>query len=80
MRKLKVQHEPLPGIGEIFELQTAGGDTMTIVAHRSGRRDVVVGRSDDAAPLTARLTRAEAAAVAALLTGAHIELTTTARG
>lgn len=78
MRKLKVRHQPLPGIGELFKVDTACGLTVTVVSHRSGRREIVVGRREADEPLaTAALTRNEAAAVATLLTGAHIELITT---
>jgi TrkA domain protein len=78
MRKVKVRHRPLPGIGELFKLDTACGLTVTVVSHRSGRREIVVGEREADEPLvTAALTRNEAAAVATLLTGAHIELITT---
>ncbi len=80
MRKLKVRHEPLPGIGELFELDTASGLTLTVVTHRSGRRHIAIGSRDEEQPIvTAGLSRAEALAVATLLSGAHIELTTTPR-
>ena len=78
MRKLKVRHQPLPGIGERFELDTASGLTLTVVTHRSGRRDIAIETRDEEQPMaTAGLTRAEALAVATLLSGAHIELATT---
>jgi K+/H+ antiporter YhaU regulatory subunit KhtT len=78
MRKLHVRHEPLPHIGEKFELDTASGLTISVVTHRSGRRDLGIGERGGYQPLvTAVLTRPEAAAVAALLVGAHIELVTT---
>jgi K+/H+ antiporter YhaU regulatory subunit KhtT len=78
MRKLKVRHQTLPHVGELFELVTASGAVVTIVTHRSGRRDLVVRRPDDDEPLsTTGLTRTESAAIAALLVGAHIELCTT---
>jgi K+/H+ antiporter YhaU regulatory subunit KhtT len=77
MRKLKVRHQRLPRIGDLFELETGSGLTVTIVSHRSGRRDLAIGEAAGEEPLaTAGLTRVEAAAVALLLTGVHIELTT----
>ena len=80
MRKLKVRHQPLPGIGELFELDTASGVTLTVVTHRSGRREIAIGTGEEEQPtVTAGLTRAEALAVATLLSGAHIELATTPR-
>lgn len=78
MRKLKIRHERLPGIGERFHLEAASGVTVTVVSHRSGRRDVAVLEAEGDEPLaTAALSRAEAAAVAALLVGAQIELVET---
>ncbi len=77
MRTLQVRHQRLPGIGELFELDTASGLTLTVVTHRSGRRDIASGTRDEARPaVTAGLTRAEALAIATLLSGAHIELST----
>ncbi len=76
MRKFKVLNQPLPGVGQLFELETSAGLTVSVVSHRSGRRDLVVADGKSEQPIvTAALTRAEAIAVAALLTGVHIELT-----
>jgi TrkA domain protein len=78
MRKLKVGHEPLPGIGERFHIAAASGLTVTVVSHRSGRRDVAILEADADEPLaTVALTKGEAAAVAAVLVGAQIELVRT---
>ena len=80
MRKLKVRHERLPGIGDRFEFDTTAGLTVTVVHHRSGRRDISLAEPGAENPLvSAALSRAESVAVAALLTGLHIELTTTAK-
>lgn len=77
MRTLKVRHQPLPHVGELFELVTASGFVVTVVSHRSGKRDLVVRRPDEDEPLAnAGLTKNESAAIAALLVGAHIELRT----
>jgi K+/H+ antiporter YhaU regulatory subunit KhtT len=78
MRKVKVRHRPLPGIGELFKVDTASGVTVIVVSHRSGRREIAVGeRGSDEPIATAALTRNEAAAVATLLTGTQIELIAT---
>lgn len=75
MRKLKVRHQPLPGIGELFELDAASGLTLTVVTHRSGRRDLAIGTGDEDQPkVTVGLTRTEALAVAMLLSGVQVEL------
>jgi K+/H+ antiporter YhaU regulatory subunit KhtT len=77
MRKLKIRHQPLPHVGELFELVTASGYVVTIVSRRSGPRELVVRRSGEEQQLsTTELTRTESAAIAALLVGAHIELCT----
>jgi K+/H+ antiporter YhaU regulatory subunit KhtT len=42
MRKLKVGHQLLPGIGERFHVDIKSGLRVTVVSHRSGRRDVAI--------------------------------------
>jgi K+/H+ antiporter YhaU regulatory subunit KhtT len=80
MRKQKVQHEALPGIGDLFEIATGSGFIVTVVTHRSGRRYVTVGAPEADEPLVSiALTRTESVALATLLTGAHIELIATPR-
>ena len=80
MGKVKVRHQPLPGIRELFELDTASGLTLTVVTHRSGRRDMAIGTRDEEQPMvTAGLTRTEALAIVTLLSGAHTELATAPR-
>lgn len=75
MRKLKVRRHPLPGVGELLEFTTASGLVLGVVSHRSGRRDVVIREpGEDTASSSAALTRTEAAALATMLTGAYIEL------
>jgi K+/H+ antiporter YhaU regulatory subunit KhtT len=77
VRKQKVRHVPLPGIGERFELAVAEGGTVSVISQRSGRRQLALGvPGNDEPTAIISLTRAEAAAVAALLVGAQIELTT----
>ena len=80
MHRLNVRHQALPGIGDRFELDTSSGSTITVISHRSGRRDIAIARPDGEGPsITTELTDAEAAAVAMLLAGVHIELAMTAR-
>ena len=43
MRKLKIRHERLPRIGELFELVSSSGGVVTVVSQRSGRRDLSIG-------------------------------------
>ena len=77
MRKVKVRHRPLPGIGDVFELDSTSGLKVTVINHRSGRRELAIGESAAGEPIAiVSLTRAQAAAVAQLLTGAYVEITT----
>jgi K+/H+ antiporter YhaU regulatory subunit KhtT len=74
MRKLKVRHELLPGVGERFEFKASSGLTVIVVSHRSGRRDVSLRvPGEDESLATVGLTRTESVALATLLTGAQIE-------
>jgi TrkA domain protein len=76
LRKLRIRQRSLPGIGELLELDTRSGQTVTIVVHRSGRREIGLRRHDEeSAAATAPLTAAEAVALAGLLTGARVYLT-----
>jgi hypothetical protein len=57
---MKVRHQPLLGIGDLFELDTASGPRITITNYRSGRRDVAIGDPGAEEPLaTTGLTRAD---------------------
>lgn len=77
MRKVRVRHRLLPGVGELLELDTRSGQMVTIIVHRAGRREIGLRRrGDETAAATAPLTAAESVALAGLLTGAHIYLTT----
>lgn len=78
MRKVKVGQQRLPGIGSLFELRTACGLAVSVAHHPSGRRHLSLIEPGADEPLaTVILSRTEALAVAALLTGTNIELTTT---
>jgi TrkA domain protein len=78
MRKLRVRHEALPGVGERFEFTAASGTTVIVVTHRSGRRDIALRAPGDDDPLVSLpLTRNESLALATLLMGTQIELSVT---
>jgi K+/H+ antiporter YhaU regulatory subunit KhtT len=78
MRAQKVRRRRLPHVGELYELDTGAGPTVSVVAHRSGRRDITVRSSDAEEPSrTLSLSRREALAVASLLSGSHVELVVT---
>ena len=57
MHRLNVRHQALPGIGDRFELDTSSGSTITVISHRSGRRDIAIARPDGEGPsITTELT------------------------
>jgi K+/H+ antiporter YhaU regulatory subunit KhtT len=76
MRKVKIRHRRLAGVGDLFELDAASGSTITVISHRSGRSDIAIGKTGDEPSSSTGLTRTEAAAVALLLSGANVELET----
>ena len=65
----RIHETALPGVGIRYELTTRAGTRLGVVAHRHGRRDLLVyDRADpDAARESVTLTEAESAALAALL-------------
>lgn len=65
----EIHETVLPGIGVRYELTTRRGVRLGVVAHRGGRRDLLVYDADDpdAAREAVALTAAETAALAALL-------------
>lgn len=79
MSKFNVRHEALPKVGDLYEFSVATGPTVTVVAHRSGRRELSVTQNNDQRRVTVSLSETEATALATLLTGVHIELTQTPR-
>lgn len=64
-----VEQTALPGIGTRYDITTANGQRIGVVAHRSGRRDLVVYDADDpdACLSQTALTDDEATALAELL-------------
>jgi K+/H+ antiporter YhaU regulatory subunit KhtT len=75
LQALGVRHHPLPGIGDLFEVDLEGGGALSVVQHRSGGRALMV-RDGAACDAAVEVTQPEALALAALLTGTQIELTT----
>jgi TrkA domain protein len=70
----EVTESKLPGVGVRYEFRTRAGERLAVVVHRSGRRDLFVGSSDD--PDTSRpvceLTEDESRTLAELLGGAGV--------
>jgi K+/H+ antiporter YhaU regulatory subunit KhtT len=76
MEQITVRHQPLPGVGDRFQLLAGSGWTVTVVCHGAGQRDLALVKTAGDQPIvTARLTGAEAKALAMLLAGVHITLT-----
>lgn len=70
--EVRIHERSLPGVGHRFELDTADGRSLIVVARRDGSRDVSIREGDDDATSgTARLTREHAVAVGSLLLGAR---------
>ena len=67
----EIHETALPGVGVRYDLSTAAGEHLGVVAHRHGRRDIVLyDRADpDAARESLALTAVESTALAALLAG-----------
>jgi TrkA domain protein len=65
----EISETPLPGVGVRYELTTRTGTHLGVVAHRSGRRDLLVydPTDPDAARENVALTAAESASLATLL-------------
>lgn len=71
---MRVEEVPLPGIGVRHDLVTEAGRRVSLVSHRSGRRELLV--QDEQDPDVARellvLTTEEAEAIAAVLGATRI--------
>lgn len=68
----------LPGVGEAFEIRTASGADVIIVARPGGQRELFIRpEGADTPTATLLLEPPEVAAVLGVLIGSAIELTTT---
>ena len=70
-----VRRVTLPGVGVLHSLTTADGAEVAVVAHRTGRSDLVsrpAGAEDDDDAITIRLDEEEAHTLAELLGGTRI--------
>jgi TrkA domain protein len=70
----EVFETPLPGVGVRYELHTQRGDQLGVLAHRSGRYELVLYDADDrdAAARAVLLERSDAQALVDLLGGSQI--------
>ncbi len=71
----EVSETPLPGVGVRFEFDTAEGARVGVVAHRSGRRELVVYDRDDPDLSTAvlQLDNDDARTLAELLGASQVQ-------
>ena len=70
-----VRRVTLPGVGVLHSITTADGAEVAVVAHRTGRSDLVsraAGARDDEDAITVRLAEEEAHSLAELLGGTRI--------
>ena len=75
MAGVRVQAQRLPGIGWRYSLPADQGRELAIVVENRGPRHLaLVDPSTDESLTTMRLSEAEASAVAALLTGARLDI------
>ncbi|MFF2205029.1 cation:proton antiporter regulatory subunit [Streptomyces sp. NPDC058145] len=73
MAAARTSSTPLPGIGVRYDLATRERQRLSVVAHRDGARTLSAYQGDDpdACALSARLTGAEAQALAEALQATH---------
>ena len=70
-----VRRVTLPGVGVLHSFETADGAEVAVVAHRTGRSELVsrpVGSEDDDDSVTVRLDEDEAHTLAEILGGTRI--------
>jgi TrkA domain protein len=69
-----IAETPLPGVGVRYDLTTAEGDRLGVIAQRSGRYELLVydPRDPDACRARVRLDRSDAHALVDLLGGSRI--------
>lgn len=63
----EIAEADLPGIGKRFTITTAAGETITVISHLTGRRDIYHSTDDDSEPNLLTLTDEEARQLSAVL-------------
>jgi K+/H+ antiporter YhaU regulatory subunit KhtT len=75
MRKVTVHERSIPSVGDLYELCAETGETVSVVFHRSGRRDIGIRPPDrDSTTVSVTLTHAEAIALAGVLAGVFVDV------
>jgi TrkA domain protein len=72
---MKIKSGDLPGIGKRYSFTTAEGDTLVLILHQSGHRELYhfTGPDEDDPDLTIKLTDEEARQVGTILVGADYQ-------
>lgn len=69
----EVSEQDLPGIGRRYAMGGAEGESLTVVIHHSGRRDLYVADRRGSEPTSATLTDTQARTLGAILGGAYFK-------
>jgi len=70
----RISETGLPGIGKKYQVQTDSGETLVIVIHNNGRRELFTIGADEEEPLfVASLTDPEARQVGSIIEGAFYQ-------
>jgi TrkA domain protein len=69
---MSISESELPGIGRRYEIIASKGQTLVLIIHRSGRRDLyVIPRGEDEPRCAVELTDDQARRIGAILGGAY---------
>jgi TrkA domain protein len=68
-----ITEQDLPGIGRRYQLQDANGQTVTVILHHSGRRDLYLARPTSGETDVASFTDDQARRLGALLAGVYFK-------
>lgn len=71
---MSISESELPGIGRRYEIVASKGQTLVLIVHRSGRRDLyVMRRGEDEPRCAVELTDDQARRIGAILGGAYFK-------
>ena len=71
---MSISESELPGIGRRYEIVASKGQTLVLIVHRSGRRDLyIMRRGEDEPRCSVELTDDQARRIGAILGGAYFK-------
>lgn len=71
---MSISESELPGIGRRYEIVASKGQTLVLIVHRTGRRDLyVIPRGEDEPRCVVELTDDQARRIGAILGGAYFK-------